>query len=171
METAHWARYVFLVVVLSVILLGVARSVRRGRASSGQRVTIEAQREIFRTPVAARYRTQRGAWSVLTLRFMELIVRQSSLQITPRWPRATLSRYMEGQGRQWFLTAGSTRMRAINLPIPRIRRRQGPFIVLAQMRSNGDQFDLVAIATANLLEAWRALERCGVTGDSPPPIS
>jgi hypothetical protein len=164
--------YAFLVLVLLMIIIGVASSVRRGQDTAGQRNAVESRSEILRVPVAAKYWTQRGSWSALTLRYMELVARQGALQVTPRWPRIALSKYMEGRNRQWFLTSDLTRMTVVEIPDSNTWLGRQCFIVLSQVQGGGGgRLPLVAITNAELPEVWRALESSGVTGDSPPPMS
>lgn len=147
--------FVLLVPVLFFLLAAYVVS-KRSRGTEGRISGSDREPISFRCPVAVKYQNPLG-WSMKTLAGMEIIVRESTLQITQRteWMGRLL-------GTNWNFDIRSTSMTWIADP-SYFASGLGPWIALQYRGKNGRASALAVSSTEHLNEIWSALIESGVS--------
>jgi hypothetical protein len=142
-----------------LIGVGIWRVQRQREAAAPLRNQVMAQPITFRCPVAVKYRHQLG-WSTKVLRGMEIVVRDSSVQISTTRPSIGAA-----LGSEWYFEAADTSIEVSDAPSDLTKRE---WIVIQASEPKAVRLALSATNGSNS-QVWDALLVGGARGFGSPP--
>jgi hypothetical protein len=141
-----------------LIGLGIWRVQRQREAAAPLRNQVMAEPITFRCPVAVKYWHQLG-WSTKVLRGMEIVVRDSSFQVS------TIRPSIAALGSEWYFEASDTSIEISSSPSDLAKRE---WVIIEPSDPQGVRLALSAMKGSNS-QIWDALLAAGARGLGTPP--